>query len=136
MAPAPGFLFVYGTLRRGCEAPMQALLAQRADWAGTGTIAGLLYDVGDYPAAVPAGTGARVHGDLYRVADSDLLARLDEYEGCDATSPPPHEYRRVVLPVTRADGACVDAWVYLYAHDVSALVPIPSGDYLAWRRRG
>ncbi len=134
MSP-PDCLFVYGTLRRGHAAPQQQWLARSAQWLGEGSIAGRLYDVGDYPACVARGDGP-VRGDLYRVpAGGDLLARLDEYEECSPAFPPPHEYVRRVVAVTRDDGSDVMAWVYLYARDVSGLVPVPSGDYLAWLRR-
>lgn len=82
-------------------------------------------------------SGWRVQGDLYRLADGGgLLTRLDDYEECSARFPPPHEYARQVVAVTRDDGGVVMAWSYLYARDVAGLVSIPSGDYLAWLRRG
>jgi gamma-glutamylcyclotransferase (GGCT)/AIG2-like uncharacterized protein YtfP len=69
-------LFVYGTLRSGGGA---AELLRGCRLVGTATVAGTLYDLGDYPALVLGGDG-RVEGEVWR-CPADLLRRLDEYEG-------------------------------------------------------
>ena len=69
-------LFVYGTLRSGGGA---AGLLRGCRLAGPGIVAGTLYDLGDYPALVLAGSGP-VEGEVWR-CPAYALARLDEYEG-------------------------------------------------------
>lgn len=129
---APAHLFVYGTLRRGF--PAHAVLARRAPFAGTGRIAGRLYDTGRYPAAVPSvdGEDAWVHGELFRLPADDrgaLLASLDEYEGFVPGAPDRSLFRRVAVDVERPDGGRLPSWVYLFHRPVDGLVRIPSGDY-------
>ena len=94
------------------------------------TIDGALYRIADYPGLVP-GSEAQVRGDLFVLADADvLLAVLDDYEECAGYHPQPHEYRRERRTVRTADGP-VDAWVYLYIRDVTALPRIDGGDFLS-----
>src|SRR5512132_4006738 len=54
MAAEP-LLFTYGTLMRGFR--LHALLEGRADFVGDGEVAGLLFDLGRYPAALRDGGG-------------------------------------------------------------------------------
>lgn len=62
-----------------------------------------------------------------------ILAVLDAYEECTADDPQPHEYRRERRPVQRMDGP-VDAWVYIYAHEVTGFARIRDGDFLTGAR--
>jgi gamma-glutamylcyclotransferase (GGCT)/AIG2-like uncharacterized protein YtfP len=91
---------VYGTLKRG-ESNHHWLAG--APFLGRTRIPGLeLYNLGEYPMAVPSvDPRARIHAELYRV-DGEGLARLDVLEDY------PHLYGRRQLPV--ADGQ--PAWVY------------------------
>lgn len=128
----PGHLFVYGTLRRGYDHPMQALLERLAHYHAPGWCAGRLYRVSHYPGLVPGSATGRVRGDIYRIdAATGLLPRLDAYEACGADDPLPHDYARRVLPVVTDTGETVSAWVYVWLPDPAPLVPIPSGDFLA-----
>ena len=119
------YLFVYGTLRRAHPpAADREWLMQGAVFVDDAVFPGRLYRIGWYPGAVRgAGTGARVHGEVYRMGDARAaLARLDDYEG--------DEYTREVVTVDLAGGGMLDAWVYLYARPTGALRPIVSGDFL------
>ena len=91
-------LFVYGTLKSGCDNH------HRMDGAaslGAASVAGVdLHDLGPFPMAID-GSGV-IHGELYRVG-AELLAELDRFEGA------PRLYRRVCRPL--ADGRW--AWIYL-----------------------
>lgn len=64
-------------------------------------------------------------GELYRIRDTTLLARLDDYEGGNT------EYMRVRVNVVQAERKRVPAWIYLYNRPVDGLRRIRSGDYLA-----
>lgn len=93
-------LFVYGTLRRG--EPAHALLvgAELVAAAVRTAPAFELLDLGEYPALVGGGSTA-VAGEVYAVP-SELLARLDEYEGC------PELYVR--RPLRLASGRTAEAY--------------------------
>ena len=112
-------LFVYGTLMRGFS--LHRLLHGRAEYVGPGQIAGRLFDLGAYPAAVrdPSGT---VVGEVYRVAGSPLWTALDSAEG--------PQYHREEVTVRIGGGGEATAFVYWYRGPLCG-VPIPGGDYRA-----
>ena len=128
-SPQQDLLFVYGTLRRGFDAPMAHWLASVSQYRGVARARGRLYRIGDYPGFVPGGA-QWVTGDLLALTGAPaVLARLDEYEECAADFPEPHEYRRERLTVETPSGPA-DAWTYVYAHAVDGLVGIEGGDFL------
>ena len=96
-------IFVYGTLQRASDQPMAVQLRQSARWLGPARLRARLYDLGAYPAAVQ-GEGT-VHGELFELADSELLKRLDAYEGPD--------YRRCLSVIQTEVGPSL-AWVYWF----------------------
>lgn len=125
-----GFLFVYGTLRSEGDLPMYQEIMRHADYAGEAMVPGRLYDLGPYPALVPAaeeGSGYNVVGELYRLHPDyreEMLQRLDVYEGV-----PDQLYRREQWTALREDGHEVAAWVYVYDRPLHDATLIPSGDY-------
>jgi gamma-glutamylcyclotransferase (GGCT)/AIG2-like uncharacterized protein YtfP len=97
---------------------------------GRGRIDASLYDVGLYPAAVPA-TDSTVLGEVYRLLDADaVLSRLDELEGYRAADPDSSLYRREEAVVTFDDGREATAWTYFYNAPLGRAQRIESGDYL------
>jgi gamma-glutamylcyclotransferase (GGCT)/AIG2-like uncharacterized protein YtfP len=132
-----GRLFVYGSLRSDAPRERQAaraahaLLAAGAVLEGKATLSGRLYAPDWYPGLVP-GPGAKVHatkvrGEVWRIENPGLLAKLDEYEG--------EAYIREPRRVTLKDGRRVTAWTYRYVADLSGVPLIASGDYLDWVRK-
>ena len=117
---AEPLLFVYGTLMRGF--PLHALLEGGADLVGAGEVAGLLFDLGRYPAAVRHGGGV-VHGEVYRLLHPALWQALDSAEGS--------QYHRGEVGVRMAGGREVTACIYWYVGPLGGAVPIPGGDYRA-----
>ena len=117
---AEPLLFVYGTLMRGF--PLHALLAGRADSVGDGEVAGLLFDLGRYPAALRDGGGV-IRGEVYRLKDPGLWLTLDSAEGS--------QYHRGEVGVRLAGGRQVTAYIYWYVGPLCRAVPIPGGDYRA-----
>jgi gamma-glutamylcyclotransferase (GGCT)/AIG2-like uncharacterized protein YtfP len=113
-------LFVYGTLMRGFA--LHALLEGRADSLGDGEVAGLLFDLGRYPAALRDGGGV-VRGEVYRLKDPALWRALDSAEGS--------QYHRREVGVRMAGGGQVTACIYWYVGPLDRAVPIPGGDYRA-----
>ena len=124
-------LFVYGTLMRITDSAFHPLLLDQAEFLGTGSIAGKLYQVQNYPGAVlTESEHKRVFGEVYCLLDpKKLLSKLDAYEECTPEFPDPHEYQRRQLPVAMAAGHSLNAWVYLYNHPTTLLQLITSGDF-------
>lgn len=126
-------LFVYGTLRRGSANEPAALLHRSGRFLGHGKVRGRLYLIAAYPGLLPSsGDDHWVHGDVYRLDSPEIiLPKLDIYEGCGPADPPPHEYRREIVPVLLDSGEWIDASAYVYASSVLGKREIPSGDFLA-----
>jgi gamma-glutamylcyclotransferase (GGCT)/AIG2-like uncharacterized protein YtfP len=101
---------------------LHALLEGRADSVGDGEVAGLLFDLGRYPAALPDGGGV-IRGEVYRLTDPGLWLTLDSAEGS--------QYHRGEVGVRLARGRLVTACIYWYVKPVGQAVPIPGGDYRA-----
>jgi gamma-glutamylcyclotransferase (GGCT)/AIG2-like uncharacterized protein YtfP len=133
---ADEFIFVYGTLRRACTGNMPGVLTRFTEYVAEGYMLGKLYEVAGYPGAVEAGgSDDRVHGEIYRILDNDLLfALLDAYEECSEQFPQPHEYVRKKRPISLSGNGGIVAWVYLYNLDVTSLPQIASGDYLSVKK--
>ena len=74
-------MFFYGTLMAGFDRRRRAGMDAKLTYLGRGSIQAWLFDLGLYPAAIPASDG-RVWGEVYEVADpAAVLAALDEIEG-------------------------------------------------------
>jgi GntR family transcriptional regulator / MocR family aminotransferase len=123
---------VYGTLRGG---ERNHPLLGASQLLGRGTIAGALFGLprnDERPYAFPAFIPSR-HGtvvvEVYRLADAELLARLDELEAYDPDDEAGSEYVRRRVAVR--DGPVAEAWAYALAGALPASAePIPSGDWL------
>jgi gamma-glutamylcyclotransferase (GGCT)/AIG2-like uncharacterized protein YtfP len=123
-------VFFYGTLMSGFERAGRAKLDRALRPMGRGRIDAALFDLGIYPAAIPA-TEGQVWGELHQMLDpTDVLATLDEIEGYSVNAPDSSLYRRVEAPVTLADGHLEHAWVYFYNAPLGRAERIESGDYL------
>jgi len=123
-------VFFYGTLMTPFNRTGRLRVDQHLTCVGRGTIAGALFDLGIYPAAVPA-SDALVWGEVYKMAHTTIvLQALDEFEGCRADEPESSLYTRELTPVTLEDGRVVDAWAYFYNAPLGRAERIHSGDYL------
>lgn len=123
-------VFFYGTLMTPFKRVGRLRVDQHLTYRGRGTIAAALFDLGIYPAAVPASDG-RVWGELYTMTHPAIvLQALDEFEGCRTEEPESSLYTRDLTPVTLEDGCIVDAWAYFYNAPLGRAERIPSGDYL------
>ena|SRR5262245_8637263 len=97
---------------------------------GRAWISATLFDLGLYPAAIPA-ADSRVWGEVHRMRDpGDVLAALDEIEGYRPAEPDASLYTRVETPVTFEDGRVAAAWAYFYNAPLGGAQRIESGDYL------
>ena len=107
-------VFFYGTLRTGFNRTTRAGIDDFLKFAGRGWISGKLFDLGIYPAAVPA----------------TVLAALDRIEGYRPAEPERSLYNRVRVPATLDDGRMEHVWVYFYNAPLGRAPRITSGDYL------
>ena len=127
-------MFFYGTLMTGFRRPGRERLDPLLLDEGRGWIHAALFDLGLYPAAVPA-FDSRVWGEVHRMVDADaVLSALDEIEGYSASDPDSSLYTRVETPVTLEDGRLTYAWVYFYNAPLGRAERIASGDYLEYLR--
>ena len=127
-------VFFYGTLMTPFNRTAQLHIDQHLTFRGRGTIAAALFDLGIYPAAVPA-ADSRVCGEVYEVINQRVvLDSLDELEGYRPGEPDTSLYTRVLTPVTLDDGSTVNAWAYFYNAPLGRAERIESGDYLEYLR--
>ena len=123
-------VFFYGTLMSAFKRQGRARIDLALSPAGHGWIQGALFDLGIYPAAIPALDG-RVRGEVHRMLESDaVLQALDEIEGYHPGQPDASLYVRRETPMTFDDGRIADAWVYFYNAPLGGAQRIDSGDYL------
>jgi gamma-glutamylcyclotransferase (GGCT)/AIG2-like uncharacterized protein YtfP len=123
-------VFFYGTLMSGFSRPGRSRVDAMLTTVGRGSIRATLFDLGIYPAAIPASDG-RVWGEVHRMLDADtVLATLDEVEGFQPSEPDSSLYVRVETPVTLEDGRVLTAWEYFYNAPLGRAQRIESGDYL------
>ena len=123
-------VFFYGTLMTPFNRTGRLNIDQHLVYKGRGSIAAALFDLGIYPAAVPADEG-KVWGEVYEMTHPAIvLQALDEIEGFRPEEPDSSLYRRKITPVTLEDGRVVDAWAYFYNAPLGRAQRIESGDYL------
>jgi gamma-glutamylcyclotransferase (GGCT)/AIG2-like uncharacterized protein YtfP len=123
-------VFFYGTLMAGFDRRRRAGIDDKLAYMGRGSIQGALFDLGIYPAAVPASEG-HVWGEVYEMAEPvTVLAALDEVEGYRHEDPDRSLYMRAQTDVVLPGGARERAWVYFYNAPLGQAPRIASGDYL------
>jgi gamma-glutamylcyclotransferase (GGCT)/AIG2-like uncharacterized protein YtfP len=128
---------VYGTLRRGQR---NHFMLDGAEYLGAGSLSGALYDVPRtpfrayaYPALVEL-PARRVVVEIYRLADDDMLARLDELERFDPMDEAGSQYIRRVVDVV--EGPVSSAHAYFYRGSREELGElIEPGDWVAFSAR-
>jgi len=123
-------VFFYGTLMKPFNRPGRRRIDEYLSYVGRGSISAALFDLGIYPAAVPASEG-RVWGEVYEMLNAaPVLQALDEIEAYRPDEPEASLYTRVTTPVLLEDGRTVEAWAYFYNAPLGRAERIESGDYL------
>ena len=118
-------LFVYGSLMRGLESHHYLAGAVFVEQAWT---QGTLVSLGDYPGLIAG--GARVNGELYRLADTPAaLEVLDDFEDFDPADPERSLFVRSLAEIHGEGGGVFTAWLYLFNQDVAGAPVISSGDW-------
>ena len=128
-------LFVYGSLRSGFHNPMYEYISRFFTVVGKAKVKGKLFDLGEYPAAIPADEDVFIIGELYVAKNQQefswAIGQLDDYEGLDVEEGETPLYERKVTEVHINDKV-THAWVYWYNGDVSGKPVIASGDMLEY----
>lgn len=136
--PATYYLFVYGSLRSGFHHPAYEYISRYFNFVSDGKVKGLLYDMGEYPGALPTNEEAYIIGELYHIKHSDefewALAQLDDYEGLNTEPGEPQLFRRELVTVYTVTETH-EAWIYWFNGDVSNQPLVKSGDVLEYRRQ-
>jgi gamma-glutamylcyclotransferase (GGCT)/AIG2-like uncharacterized protein YtfP len=129
-------VFFYGTLMTPFKRPGREGIDQHLAFVGRGTITAALFDLGIYPAAVPA-TEGKVHGEVFEMLNREVvLQALDEIEGYRPAEPEASLYLRKQTPVVLPNGDQAAAWVYFYNAPLGGAQRIASGDYLEYLKVG
>lgn len=132
-------VFVYGSLRRGFQHPAYEYISRYFSFVAEGKVKGKLYDMGEYPAAVPdADSESLIIGELYRINHPAefrwAIAQLDDYEGLNTEDNEMPLYRREPV-IVYLDGQTEKAWVYWFNGKVSGNPKVESGDVLQYRQQ-
>jgi gamma-glutamylcyclotransferase (GGCT)/AIG2-like uncharacterized protein YtfP len=126
-------LFVYGSLRSDFQLPVFQYISKCFALEGEAKVRGFLYDLGDYPAAIPTSDEAFITGELYKAKnDSDFLyaiKQLDAYEEVNSTDFTTSLFSRKIAEVI-FHHTIVNAWIYWYNRDLRNKTLIPSGDIM------
>ena len=106
-----------------------------AEFVEVGRIRGRLYDLGEYPGAVPStNEGEEILGEIYRLDDpGEQLGSLDAVEEYDPENPDRSLFARRLAEVRRTSGGKVRAWVYFLQSVPDGARPILGGDYSGLR---
>lgn len=131
-------LFVYGSLRSGFHSPAYEYISRYFNFVGDAKVKGKLYDLGEYPAAVPVDTDDFIIGELYVIKNQSeyswAIGQLDDYEGVDVEEGETQLYRRELADIYIGD-TIVKAWIYWYNGDVTDKPLVGSGDILDYLKK-
>ena len=135
---ASHFVFVYGSLRSGFQSTAYEYISRYFNFFGEAKVKGKLFDLGEYPGAVPTQDDSFIRGELYIVKNENefswAIAQLDDYEGVLVEPNEKPLYRREIADIYVND-AIVPAWIYWYNGDVSDKPVISSGDILDYLKK-
>jgi gamma-glutamylcyclotransferase (GGCT)/AIG2-like uncharacterized protein YtfP len=131
-------LFVYGSLRSGFHNSVYAYISRYFIFDGMATVQGKLYDMGEYPAAIPCTENYFITGELYHIAQEDefdrAMEQLDDYEGLLVEPGGIPLYRREPVNVLFKNTTVI-AWMYWYNRTITNAHRIESGDYVAYKMK-
>ena len=129
------FIFVYGSLRKGFQSSAYEYISRYFNFFGEAKVKGKLFDLGEYPAAIPVSEDAFIIGELYIVKNENefswAIAQLDDYEGVLVEPGEQPLYRREIADSFIND-AIVPAWIYWYNGSVEGMKEIATGDVLKY----
>ena len=118
-------IFFYGTLMQE-DSNHQIIIENKLTFVGYGKIRGLLYDLGDYPGAIKNTLG-EIFGEIYKIIDSDVLKKIDEYEDYLLNDTRNSLFIRDTT-LAEFNGNCLQVFVYWYNHNIKNYHQIKSGN--------
>ena len=128
-------IFVYGSLRSGFHHPAYQYISRYFTLEAEAKVKGKLYDMGAYPAAVPAEEDVFIIGELYRIHNQDefswAMAQLDDYEGLNTEQGETPLYRRELATIY-TQNQTTQAWIYWFNGDITDQPFIENGDILQY----
>ncbi len=129
-------LFVYGSLRSGFQHAAYQYIARYFHLIGDAKVKGKLYDMGEYPVALPTTEEKFIIGELYAITNaaefSYAIGQLDDYEGIYAEAGETALYKRELVTVYCNDQQS-SAWIYWFnGGSTEGLPEITSGDVLLY----
>jgi len=131
------YLFVYGSLRSGFKSPAYEYISRYFHFISEAKVKGLLYDMGDYPAAVPTTAEHYIMGELYCLNHENefswAINQLDDYEGVHGDDGAPPLYLRAAEEIITPVGKVL-AWMYWYNGSTANKPIIVSGDVLEYMK--
>ena len=131
-------LFVYGSLLSGFHHPAYGYISRYFTLIGPAKVQGKLFDMGEYPAAIPVNEDAWITGELYQLNNKEefdwAFHQLDDYEGVFPEDGGTPLYRREPVNVVINEKDTL-AWIYWYNQDVANKPFIASGSVLEYRER-
>ena len=131
------YLFVYGSLRSGFRSPAYEYISPFFNLIGEARVRGKMFDMGEYPAAIPVDEDSFIIGELYKIKNASefswAIGQLDDYEGVHAEPGDPQLYYRGLAEVL-VNNETVKSWMYWYNGDVTGKPQIHSGDVLEYMR--
>ena len=131
-------LFVYGSLRSGFQHAAYQYMAKYFQLSGSATVKGKLYDMGDYPVALPTTEEKFIQGELYTLNEASdfsyVIGQLDDYEGLYAEEGVTPLYKREEVIVMQ-NNQQHKAWIYWFNGNVDELAEIASGDVLQYMQQ-
>lgn len=124
-------LFVYGSLRSGFHHPAYEYISKHFTLAGEAKVKGMLYDLGEYPAAIKTSEDFFIKGELYELKEAGefewAIEQLDDYEGLNPEEGEKKLFVREVAEILYKNQSA-KAWMYWYNLDVTGQRMILSGD--------
>jgi len=127
-------LFVYGSLRSTFRSQAYEYISTFCSFDGGAKAKGKLFDLGPFPAGVPANDGFIV-GELYSIRNESefgwAIGQLDDYEGVSAEPDEIQLFRRELVDVFIENSTTL-AWIYWYNGSVEGKPLIESGDLIQY----
>jgi gamma-glutamylcyclotransferase (GGCT)/AIG2-like uncharacterized protein YtfP len=128
-------LFVYGSLRRGFHSHVYEYISRYFTLVGDAKVKGKLFDMGSYPAGIPAEEEVFIVGELYQIKHENefswAFGQLDDYEGVNVEEDEMQLYRHEITEVIY-NGQITKAWIYWFNGEVSGRPVIASGDMIEY----
>lgn len=101
------------------------------EFIGEAQAQGRLFTIEHYPGFIDS-TNPKdiVYGEVFKLFNDSAFDALDDYEACSSDYPEPHEYQRIIYPVTLLSGqALPQCWLYRYNWPVDKQAQILSGKF-------